>query len=51
MVSVKIITKPRGHCVILRLHSPSSAPMNAPTATPPNRATMTGAPHTFDIWK
>src|SRR5207237_2343082 len=50
-VSVKIMTKPRGHWVILRLHNPSRAPNAAPTSTPPRSETSTGAPHTFDIWK
>src|ERR1041385_312778 len=49
--SVKIITKPRGQAVILRLHTPSNPPSTAPTSTPPTSETSTGAPHTFDISK
>src|SRR5436853_7720019 len=48
-VSVKIITNPRGHSVILRLHKPRSPPSTPPTTRPPSRATSTGAPQTFDI--
>src|SRR5581483_2869486 len=48
-VSVKIMTKPRGQSVILRLHTPRIAPMAAPTSTPPTRETRTAAPETLDI--
>ena len=46
-----LMWEPRGHADICRLHIPSSAPISAPTSTPPASATRIGAPQTLDIWK